>query len=143
MKRQTTNKSVNRSVRFGGVEIRTKKRTTTVAKPRTTAARKVNVKTAHRTNGMSSWSMSIYVYWFIILFFIAATFFILGRSQFTSTPRSGFKNGISEEVTPSSNHLYISLSASLALSSIFESRFWIRSRCISSSITHDSSDHRL
>jgi len=27
------------------------------------------------------WSMSIYVYWFIILFFIAATFYILGRSQ--------------------------------------------------------------
>lgn len=27
------------------------------------------------------WSMSIYVYWFIILFFIAATFYILGRSH--------------------------------------------------------------
>ncbi len=28
-----------------------------------------------------SWSLSIYVYWFIILFFIAATFYILGRSH--------------------------------------------------------------
>ena len=28
-----------------------------------------------------SWSISIYVYWFIILFFIAATFYILGRSH--------------------------------------------------------------
>ena len=27
------------------------------------------------------WSMSIYLYWFIILFFIAATFYILGRSH--------------------------------------------------------------
>ena len=29
----------------------------------------------------SSWSVSIYVYWFIILFFIAATFYILGRAH--------------------------------------------------------------
>ncbi len=29
----------------------------------------------------SPWSVSIYVYWFIILFFIAATFYILGRSH--------------------------------------------------------------
>lgn len=29
----------------------------------------------------SSWSLSIYIYWFLILFFIAATFYILGRSH--------------------------------------------------------------
>ncbi len=29
----------------------------------------------------STWSWTIYVYWFIILFFIAATFYILGRSH--------------------------------------------------------------
>ena len=29
----------------------------------------------------SPWSLSIYIYWFIILFFIAATFYILGRSH--------------------------------------------------------------
>ncbi len=29
------------------------------------------------------WSLSIYVYWFIILFFIASTFYILGRSHDT------------------------------------------------------------
>ncbi len=28
-----------------------------------------------------AWSVSIYIYWFIILFFIAATFYILGRSH--------------------------------------------------------------
>ncbi len=31
--------------------------------------------------GASSWTTPIYVYWFIILFFIAATFYILGRSH--------------------------------------------------------------
>lgn len=30
---------------------------------------------------VNPWSVSIYVYWFIILFFIAATFYILGRSH--------------------------------------------------------------
>ena len=32
-------------------------------------------------NATSAWSTPIYVYWFIILFFIAATFYILGRSH--------------------------------------------------------------
>ena len=32
-------------------------------------------------NTASVWSWSIYAYWFIILFFIAATFYILGRSH--------------------------------------------------------------
>lgn len=38
-----------------------------------------NVKVAVETNTV--WSWTIYVYWFIILFFIAATFYIIGRSQ--------------------------------------------------------------
>lgn len=33
-----------------------------------------------KTSG-NSWSLSIYIYWFIILFFIASTFYILGRSH--------------------------------------------------------------
>ena len=32
-------------------------------------------------SGNSGWTTPIYVYWFIILFFIAATFYILGRSH--------------------------------------------------------------
>ncbi len=45
----------------------------------------------------SPWSMSVYVYWFIILFFIAATFYILGRSHNlnTATPAAA---EITEEV---------------------------------------------
>ena len=54
----------------------------TVRKPQTkqTAARGVKIKTSERASSTSFWTMSIYVYWFIILFFIAATFYILGRS---------------------------------------------------------------
>ncbi len=36
---------------------------------------------AAKTGVASAWSWSIYAYWFIILFFIAATFYILGRSH--------------------------------------------------------------
>ena len=37
--------------------------------------------TPKQKTSYNPWSMSIYVYWFIILFFIAATFYILGRSH--------------------------------------------------------------
>lgn len=83
-----------------------KKKTTKPTKAKSAATRSVNVKTAHRANGVASWSMSIYVYWFIILFFIAATFFILGRSQFTSDSRGGLKNGIAEEILLRANDYY-------------------------------------
>lgn len=39
-----------------------------------------NKENSTKTAG-STWSAPIYVYWFIILFFIAATFYILGRSH--------------------------------------------------------------
>ncbi len=49
--------------------------------------RKITKKNTEKTstttvkNAGSAWSTPIYVYWFIILFFIAATFYILGRSH--------------------------------------------------------------
>lgn len=44
------------------------------------------------------WSLSIYVYWFIILFFIAATFYILGRSHnVLNAPTAGGNVEITEE----------------------------------------------
>lgn len=44
------------------------------------------------------WSLSIYVYWFIILFFIAATFYILGRSHnVLNAPTTGGNVEITEE----------------------------------------------
>jgi len=46
------------------------------------ASKKPAVKPVSATNSTSSsWSWTIYMYWFIILFFIAATFYILGRSH--------------------------------------------------------------
>lgn len=57
-------------------KITTKKVKTTVTKPQG-----VKVKTPEHTKKTNSWSASIYFYWFIILFFIAATFYILGRSH--------------------------------------------------------------
>ena len=55
------------------------------AKP---AAKKIVV--AETCCASSVWSWTIYVYWFIILFFIAATFYIIGRSHefLHPTPRN-------------------------------------------------------
>ena len=44
-------------------------------------ASKPTVKMPVQKKCTNPWSLSIYVYWFIILFFIAATFYILGRSH--------------------------------------------------------------
>lgn len=50
-----------------------------------TKVRPVSSKPTIKTNKakpcFNPWSLSIYVYWFIILFFIAATFYILGRTH--------------------------------------------------------------
>lgn len=51
-----------------------------VANPAKAQVRATPVKTSG-----SSWSLSIYIYWFIILFFIASTFYILGRSHGVKT----------------------------------------------------------
>lgn len=67
-----------------------KKKTTTSKKlsPKKTPAKKpapkqvaANSKQDKAAPKFNSWSVSIYVYWFIILFFISATFYILGRSH--------------------------------------------------------------
>lgn len=49
------------------------------------------------------WSLSIYVYWFIILFFIAATFYILGRSH-NSANMNNVR--ITEEILLQANDYY-------------------------------------
>ncbi len=45
----------------------------------------------------NSWSLSIYIYWFIILFFIAATFYILGRSHSSIVTTSPNNVEVTEE----------------------------------------------
>ncbi len=53
------------------------------------------------------WSLSIYVYWFIILFFIAAAFYILGRSQgIMHAPKAPVNADIAEEVLLQANDYY-------------------------------------
>lgn len=48
-------------------------------------------KTVVSENSCSNngWSWTLYIYWFLILFFIAAAFYILGRSQEFLRPNSG------------------------------------------------------
>jgi tetratricopeptide (TPR) repeat protein len=50
----------------------------------------------------NAWSLSIYIYWFIILFFISATFYILGRSHGILHPTAGNVE-ITEEVLMQAN----------------------------------------
>lgn len=51
------------------------------------------------------WSLSIYIYWFIILFFIAATFYILGRSHdVLNTPKTNVE--ITEEALMQASDYY-------------------------------------
>lgn len=54
----------------------------------------------------SAWSLSIYIYWFIILFFIAATFYILGRSHGGITPSENNNVEITEEALLQSGDYY-------------------------------------
>lgn len=75
-----------------------KKQTTKKAQVKTAAVRGVKIKSATRARTTSSWSMSIYVYWFIILFFIAATFYILGRSHLVNKDAQKLLDGNAERI---------------------------------------------
>ena len=71
----------------------TKKSSSTRKTGASAASRTVEKKQAC----FNPWSMSIYVYWFIILFFIAATFYILGRSHGVDT--AGLNTAGNVEIT--------------------------------------------
>ena len=71
----------------------------------------VNSSAVHATPNKKTynpWSMSIYVYWFIILFFIAATFYILGRSHGVLNHRVPLNNNanVSEETLMGASEYY-------------------------------------
>ncbi len=74
---------------------KTAKATKTVAKVRPVAS-KSTVKTEKTKPCFNTGSVSIYVYWFLILFFIASTFYILGRSHNTQPSIANIE--ITEEV---------------------------------------------
>lgn len=66
---------------------------------------KADVQATPVKTSNGSWSLSIYIYWFIILFFIAATFYILGRSH-GSIRASGDNVEITEEALLQSGDYY-------------------------------------
>ena len=76
-----------------------KKATTTRTQKAVQAPKTASAANSQSTRSYNPWSFSIYVYWFIILFFIAATFYILGRSHGVLNHRVPLNNSanISEE----------------------------------------------
>ncbi len=77
--------------------------------PRTTSRTKFN-----------AWSLSVYVYWFIILFFIAATFYILGRSHGVLNNRAIDSAELTEESLRSASDYYDSSRIKLMTGNIDE-----------------------
>lgn len=79
-------------------------------------------KTANAKQSFSPWSLSIYVYWFIILFFIAATFYILGRSHGTCTDVNAPANNveITEEALLQASDYYENAKVKLVAGNISE-----------------------
>ena len=85
------------------------KKTKTLRKtnqPRAIVKRDVEKETC--CGASSVWSWTIYVYWFIILFFIAATFYILGRSHGVLNHRVPLNNSamVSEEALMQGSDYY-------------------------------------
>ena len=80
------------------------KKTKTTKKARTSAPlKKPVVKETCCVGGV--WSWTIYVYWFIILFFIAATFYILGRSHEFLHPSQNRVDVVEEKLMQHNDYL--------------------------------------
>ena len=88
----------------------TKKKTVsrTTRATRANAPLKITPVVKNHKQCFNPWSLSIYVYWFIILFFIAATFYILGRSHnMLNAPTTDAANApISEEALKQASDYY-------------------------------------
>ena len=85
-----------------------KKHTTNKNTKQINSAESVGLHATQNKKTYNPWSLSIYVYWFIILFFIAATFYILGRSHGVLNHRTSANDGavITEEALQSANDYY-------------------------------------
>ena len=98
------------------------KKHTTKTSSKKIEPRGVTVKVAERVQTNSNWSLSIYVYWFIIILFIAATFLIMGVSVgkkectkcTTKTETTVVKQQIAEEPLKQAPDYYDSAKASLS-----------------------------
>jgi len=87
-----------------------KKHTTIKTSKRAPVANPAAVRATPKPKTYNPWSMSIYVYWFIILFFIAATFYILGRSH-----------GVLDHRVPLNNNVVVTEEALMQTSDYYES----------------------
>lgn len=76
-----------------------------VSKPVVKEVSLVTKNVEKTSRSFNAWSLSIYVYWFIILFFISATFYILGRSHGILHPIAGNVE-ITEEVLLQPNQYF-------------------------------------
>ena len=83
-----------------------KKRTSVKTEKSPKTAKTVAFQAKQNKKTYNPWSMSIYVYWFIILFFIAATFYILGRSHGVLNNRSTSGTNVTEEVLMGASEYY-------------------------------------
>lgn len=83
-----------------------KKTTKTKTTKTTRTAKTAPVAKQTTKQPYNPWSFSIYVYWIIILFFIAATFYILGRSHGVLNHRVPLNNTITEEALMQGSDYY-------------------------------------
>jgi len=100
-----------------------KKQTSVKKTKRVTPVNPAAVRATPKQKTYNPWSMSIYVYWFIILFFIAATFYILGRSHGVLNQRVPLNNNVTvtEEALMGANEYYESGKTKLLAGEIDES----------------------
>jgi len=85
-----------------------KKQTSAKNLKKQTAVKAAPLHATPKQKTYNPWSMSIYFYWFIILFFIAATFYILGRSHGVLNHRATSNDNVvvTEEALLSANDYY-------------------------------------
>lgn len=82
------------------------KKTVAPKKAANPAKAQLRATPVNKTTSGSSWSLSIYIYWFIILFFIASTFYILGRNHGVKTATENNNVEITEEALLQSADYY-------------------------------------
>ena len=83
-----------------------KKKTSKKQTAKKSAATRTVAVATPKNSCFSPWSLSVYVYWFIILFFIAATFYILGRSHGITMTKTINNVEITEEALAQGSDYY-------------------------------------
>ncbi len=99
---------------------KTAKKTAQVKKPVVKKIAEIKKPAAPKAEPkFNAWSLSIYIYWLIIIFFISATFYILGRSHGLLHPLASNVE-ITEEVLMQSNEYFDAGKANLLAGNVDE-----------------------